>query len=54
MQPGVPRRIRPKREGTVVLEMTTPDVSRLAQVGETLTRWQVDGGPVHLHPGDLG
>lgn len=37
-----------------MLEVTTPDVSRLAQVGETLARWQVDGGPVHLHPGDLG
>jgi GNAT superfamily N-acetyltransferase len=37
-----------------VLEVTTPDVSRLARVGETLARWQVDGGPVHLHPGDLG
>jgi GNAT superfamily N-acetyltransferase len=37
-----------------VLEVTTPDVSRLAEVGETLARWQVDGGPVHLHPGDLG
>ncbi|MGO4146902.1 hypothetical protein AB4Y77_17620 [Paenarthrobacter sp. YAF11_1] len=29
-----------------------PDASRLAQLGETLARWQVDGGPVHLHPGD--
>ena len=37
-----------------MLEVTTPDVSRLVQVGETLARWQVDGGPVHLHPGDLG
>lgn len=37
-----------------MLEMTTPDVARLAPVGETLARWQVDGGPLHLHPGDLG
>ncbi|WP_369745915.1 GNAT family N-acetyltransferase [Paenarthrobacter sp. AMU7] len=34
--------------------MNMPDASRLAQLGDTLARWQVDGGPVHLHPGDLG
>lgn len=37
-----------------MLKMMTPDASGLAQVGETLARWQADGGPVHLHPGDLG
>ncbi|MET3903178.1 GNAT family N-acetyltransferase [Paenarthrobacter sp. 4246] len=34
--------------------MNMPDASRLTQLGETLARWQVDGGPIHLHPGDLG
>ncbi|MEE2570628.1 GNAT family N-acetyltransferase [Pseudarthrobacter sp. J64] len=37
-----------------MLDVITPDVSRLVEVGETLAQWQVDGGPVHLHPGDLG
>lgn len=37
-----------------MVEVTTPDASRLAEVGEALAQWQVDGGPVHLHPGDLG
>ncbi|NUL45097.1 GNAT family N-acetyltransferase [Cellulosimicrobium funkei] len=37
-----------------MLDMETPEASQLARVGETLARWQVDGGPVHLHPGDLG
>ena len=34
--------------------MNMPDVSQLTQLGETLARWQMDDGPVHLHPGDLG
>lgn len=33
--------------------MNMPDVSELTKPGETLARWQMDDGPVHLHPGDL-
>lgn len=35
--------------------MSTPDVQELEHVAEVLSGgWQHDGGPLHLHPGDLG
>ncbi|GAB3518731.1 GNAT family N-acetyltransferase [Arthrobacter monumenti] len=32
----------------------TPDIEELDHVRRVLERWQCDGGPLHLHPGDLG
>jgi ribosomal protein S18 acetylase RimI-like enzyme len=32
----------------------TPDVNELEHIGRVLGQWQHDGGPLHLHPGDLG
>lgn len=34
--------------------VSTPDVAKLEHVRRVLERWQCDGGPLHLHPGDLG
>lgn len=36
------------------IAMRTPSVSELTQVAHVLAGWQHDGGPLHLHPGDLG
>lgn len=32
----------------------TPGADELEQIGRVLGGWQSDGGPLHLHPGDLG
>lgn len=34
--------------------MGTPRVDELDRVVDALVGWQVDDGPLHLHPGDLG
>ena len=34
--------------------MTTPTVHELGGVVDVLRGWQHDGGPMHLHPGDVG
>ncbi|MBO3095463.1 GNAT family N-acetyltransferase [Cellulomonas dongxiuzhuiae] len=34
--------------------MTTPGIHELREVAQVLQGWQHDGGPLHLHPGDLG
>jgi GNAT superfamily N-acetyltransferase len=34
--------------------MGTPGVQDLDHVSGVLSGWQYDGGPLHLHPGDLG
>ncbi|MFD1846811.1 hypothetical protein [Arthrobacter flavus] len=34
--------------------MKTADVNELEHIGRVLGQWQHDGGPLHLHPGDLG
>ncbi len=34
--------------------MSTPSVRDLDRVAGVLSSWQVDAGPLHLHPGDLG
>jgi GNAT superfamily N-acetyltransferase len=34
--------------------VSTPDTEKLGHVRRVLERWQCDGGPLHLHPGDLG
>ncbi len=36
------------------IELETPEPDRLAAVVDAMRRWQHDGGPVQLHPGDLG
>lgn len=36
------------------IELTTPGVSDLTDVAAVLSGWQHDGGPLQLHPGDLG
>ncbi|WP_250006728.1 N-acetyltransferase [Actinoplanes sp. M2I2] len=36
------------------IERTTPDPAALDAVLSDLASWQQDGGPVQLHPGDLG
>ena len=38
----------------VNIAMSTPGVKDLEHVADVLSGWQYDGGPVHLHPGDLG
>lgn len=38
----------------VAILMSTPGVRDLDHVSEVLSDWQYDGGPLHLHPGDLG
>jgi GNAT superfamily N-acetyltransferase len=38
----------------VSIAMSTPGVDDLDSLAEALSGWQCDGGPVHLHPGDLG
>lgn len=35
-------------------QLTVPQVSDLTEIGNALGQWQSDGGPIHLHPGDLG
>ena len=34
--------------------LRTPDVDELGEICSVLGEWQHDGGPLHLHPGDLG
>lgn len=46
------RGVRFDRRVSVAMERT--DVDSLAEVVETLARWQQDAAPVQLHPGDLG
>lgn len=38
----------------VTIVMSTPGVEDLEHVADVLSGWQDDGGPLHLHPGDLG
>ena len=38
----------------VTIAMSTPEVKDLEHVADVLSGWQYDGGPLHLHPGDLG
>jgi GNAT superfamily N-acetyltransferase len=39
---------------SVAIELSTPDVGRLADVVGALRDWQHDAAPMQLHPGDLG
>ena len=34
--------------------VSTPSVGEMSRAVDALKRWQYDGGPLHLHPGDLG
>lgn len=36
------------------ITMTTPAPDDVVSLAETLDGWQLDGGPLQLHPGDLG
>ena len=36
------------------LDLTTPTAADLHRIADVLSSWQVDDGPLHLHPGDLG
>lgn len=36
------------------VELGTPDAAGLGEIVDALAAWQVEGGPVQLHPGDLG
>ena len=36
------------------ITMTTPAPDDVVSLAETLDLWQLDGGPLQLHPGDLG
>lgn len=36
------------------VNVRTPNVNELHQIFRVLNHWQCDGGPLHLHPGDLG
>ncbi|ACL41251.1 GCN5-related N-acetyltransferase [Pseudarthrobacter chlorophenolicus A6] len=36
------------------VNVRTPDVNELNQILRVLEQWQCDGGPLDLHPGDLG
>ncbi|WP_323099541.1 GNAT family N-acetyltransferase [Intrasporangium sp. YIM S08009] len=38
----------------MTIELHTPGPDRLPAVVEAMRAWQHDGGPVQLHPGDLG
>lgn len=38
----------------MTFQMRRPEVDELESVRDVLGRWQVDEGPLHLHPGDLG
>jgi hypothetical protein len=38
----------------VTIAMSTPGVKDLEHIADVLGGWQYDGGPLHLHPGDLG
>lgn len=38
----------------VSLDVSTPSTSQLGEIVRTLRQWQFDGGPIQLHPGDLG
>ncbi len=38
----------------MAIKTSIPDVQDLDHVAEVLSSWQSDGGPLHLHPGDLG
>ncbi|MGW4476270.1 GNAT family N-acetyltransferase [Nonomuraea sp. NPDC004354] len=38
----------------MAIEMGRPGVDRLGDVVRLLGEWQYDGGPVQLHPGDVG
>lgn len=35
-------------------DLTTPPTADLRRVADELGSWQLDDGPLHLHPGDLG
>jgi ribosomal protein S18 acetylase RimI-like enzyme len=39
---------------TVSIVMSKPEVGALGEAVRALQEWQYDGGPVQLHPGDLG
>lgn len=41
-------------DGSVAIEVGGPDVSGLGAVVDALRRWQREGAPIQLHPGDLG
>ena len=41
-------------DGGMTILLGTPGVGGLAGVAGTLGEWQSEGGPVQLHPGDLG
>ena len=40
--------------GGMTIQVGTPSVGGLVGVAERLGEWQVGGGPVQLHPGDVG
>lgn len=39
---------------SMAIDLETPDVAELDDVVQALGRWQRDGTPIQLHPGDLG
>jgi GNAT superfamily N-acetyltransferase len=39
---------------TVSIVLRTPGSDELESLAATVGAWQRDGGPIHLHPGDLG
>ena len=39
---------------TVSIALRTPGSDELESLAATVGAWQRDGGPIHLHPGDLG
>ena len=38
----------------MAIVMAGPEVGGLGEVVDVLREWQYDGGPVQLHPGDVG
>ncbi|MGW6278125.1 GNAT family N-acetyltransferase [Kribbella sp. NPDC055071] len=38
----------------MTIELTTPEVEGLGEAVGALREWQREGGPIQLHPGDLG